>query len=173
MKTIRIIGIFLVVGLVACGFLARKTSQPAEEYTVPVGAAVGDLTRLEECEFKPSKKKVYNAECGTLSVPENWDDEESRLIALPVVRIPATGKNPAEPVFFLAGGPGLFNISMAPEDWLIENHDVVLVGYRGMDGSTDLNCPEISEISAKYVGNGFLSQEANKELVNVDEIMDT
>ncbi len=166
MKTIPVIGNFLLTGLAAWGFLSGKSLQPAEEFFVPAGAVAGDLTRLEECEFKPGKKKIYTAECGTLSVPENWANEKSRLIALPVVRIPATGENSSEPVFFLAGGPGQSNNTMAPKDWLIEDHDVVLVGYRGVDGSTDLNCPEITEISAKYVGSGFLSQEANDKLVN-------
>jgi pimeloyl-ACP methyl ester carboxylesterase len=166
MKTIRLIGIILIVSLVAWGFLAHKASKPAEEYSVPAGAAVGNLTSLQDCEFKPDKKKVYDAECGTLSVPENWDDEDSRLIPLPVVRISATRKSPLEPVFVLLGGPGTSNFLISPTDWLIENHDVVLVGYRGVDGSTDLNCPEVSEISANYVGTGFLSQEANKKLVN-------
>ena len=46
MKTLRILGLFLVVGLVGWGFLARGISQPAEECTVPAGAVVGDLTRI-------------------------------------------------------------------------------------------------------------------------------
>ena len=28
---------------------------------------------------------------------------------------------------------------------LVENHDFVMVGYRGLDGSVVLDCPEISD----------------------------
>jgi hypothetical protein len=87
--------------LAACG--AKETTPLA----VPAGAQAGELVGLKDCEFPSEGSKLkYAAECGTLVVPENWDKADSRLIALPVVRIPATGANPAEPIFALGGGPG-------------------------------------------------------------------
>ena len=71
--------------LVGCG--AKETTPLA----VPEGAHAGDLTGLKDCEYQPSGSKAkYAAECGTLVVPENWEVADSRLIALPVVRIPAS-----------------------------------------------------------------------------------
>ena len=42
---------------------------------------------------------------------------------------------------------------------LIENHDVVLVGYRGVDSSPVLQCPEFIQ-AAKGVGDNLLNEES-------------
>ncbi len=71
----------------------RLSSKAAPAPVVPEGAQAGELTGLKGCEFQPADGKTkYAAECSTLIVPENWDKAGSRLIALPVVRIPATGR---------------------------------------------------------------------------------
>lgn len=130
---------------------------------VPEGAAAGDLSLLETCEFKLGGT-AYQAECGTLTVPENWDDPESRLIALPVVRIPATGPNPSEPVFWLGGGPGQPNLTYAPPAWLLDKHDVIEVGYRGADGSVVLACAEAQRLTTRSTGKGILSDAVRSEM---------
>ncbi|SFC90677.1 alpha/beta hydrolase [Streptomyces aidingensis] len=121
------------------GVLAqRDESRPA----VPAGAKAGDLA-LEPCTYD-TEDGGLPADCGTLVVPENRRDPDSRLIALPVVRIHATGDGePSEPVFRLEGGPGLTNMTFPAASRLTGRHDVVLVGYRGVDGSTVLDCPEV------------------------------
>ena len=53
--------------------------------SVPDGAVAGDLI-LEDCDYA-TENGAYDAECGTLVVPENRADPQSRLIALPVTRI--------------------------------------------------------------------------------------
>ena len=50
--------------------------------TVPEGAQAGDLVNLEPCSYE-ANKVVYDADCGTLVVPENRSDPNSRLIAMP------------------------------------------------------------------------------------------
>jgi hypothetical protein len=80
---------------------------PNEGISVPAGAEAGDLT-LESCEYA-TEDGSYAADCGTLVVPENRADSQSRLIALPVTRIRAQSEHPADPVFRLEGGPGLTN----------------------------------------------------------------
>ena len=40
---------------------------------------------------------------------------------------------------------------------LIANHDIVMVGYRGVDGSSVLDCPEVKG-AAKGLGNDLLSE---------------
>ena len=112
----------------------------------PVGAVVGDFGTTPCLHLAGDVE--YEAECGMLMVPENRDDPESRLIALPVKRIPASGDAPAEPIFFLAGGPGQSNLGYSRVEWFHESHDIVLVGYRGVDGSVYLGCPEVSEAMA-------------------------
>ena len=39
-----------------------------------------------------------------------------------------------------------------------DRHDVVLVGYRGVDGSSKLDCPEVT--SAREQARGFLTEKA-------------
>lgn len=133
---------------------------------VPAGAQAGQLVSLEACQYQPASSKAeYSAECGTLVVPENWDKADSRLIALPVVRIRASGQAAAEPIFYLQGGPGQSNFSWAPPDWLLDNHDLVFVGYRGIDGTVTLSCPEVSRIFKAHVGKDLFSEQARAEHV--------
>jgi pimeloyl-ACP methyl ester carboxylesterase len=137
--------------LAACGS-AKKAP-----VTVPAGAQAGDLVGLEPCTYKAGDVELA-ADCGTLAVPENRADPNSRLIALPVIRVRATGANPAEPIFRFSGGPGTSNLHFRHLEDVIENHDFVQVGYRGVDSSVVLDCPEISEAVRK--ARGILSDEA-------------
>jgi pimeloyl-ACP methyl ester carboxylesterase len=125
--------------------------------TVPTGVRAGDLVGLEACTYEANKVE-YDADCGTLVVPENRADPNSRLIALPVIRVRATGDDPAEPIFYFTGGPGGSNLHFQHLEDVIENHDFVQVGYRGVDGSVVLDCPEISEAVRKT--RVLLSDEA-------------
>src|SRR5512135_1653349 len=118
----------LISCLVSAAALLTSCGSPrsATVVAVPENAQAGNLTGMHDCEYQPADSKTkYAAECGTLVVPENRDKQEPRLIALPVVRIRTTGAKPAEPVFYLQGGPGQSNFSWAPPDWLLEKHDVV------------------------------------------------
>jgi pimeloyl-ACP methyl ester carboxylesterase len=108
---------------------------------VPEGASAGELM-LEPCEYA-GENGSYAADCGALVVPETRADPESRLIALPVMRIRATSDDPKEPVFFLTGGPGQSNMEFEIANRYTDDRDFVLVGYRGVDGSVRLDCPEV------------------------------
>jgi pimeloyl-ACP methyl ester carboxylesterase len=99
----------------------------------------------------------FEADYGLLAVPENRNWPDSRLIFLPIVRIVAIGEEPLEPVFHLSDGPGQTNILLGdyleskrlqelPFGQLHERHDFVMVGYRGVDGSVSLDCPEVTEV---------------------------
>lgn len=112
--------------------------------TAPAGAQAGDLVELEPCTYEAGKVE-YDADYGTLIVPENRSDPDSRLIALPVTRIKAASGTPAEPIFWFTGGPGQENTIGYSLDGLTENHDFVMVGYRGVDGQIVLECPEFNQ----------------------------
>ena len=157
--------LLIVLVLVTALLLAACGAKETAPLTVPEGAQAGDLVGLKECEDQPSGSKAkYAAECGTLVVPENWDKADSRLIALPVVRFPAGGANPAEPIFFLGGGPGDSNIlSAPPPDWMLKNHDMVAVGFRGVDGTVTLDCPEVNRLISAHTGKDLLSEQARAE----------
>jgi len=125
--------------LAGCG----RSEEPAPRPLPPQGAVAGDYD-VVPC-VHVARDVEYPAECGTLIVPENRYDESSRLIAIPVKRIRASGDAPAEPIFHLTGGPGMSNMGYSDVEWIHENHDLVLVGYRGVDGTAYLACPEVTE----------------------------
>jgi pimeloyl-ACP methyl ester carboxylesterase len=130
-----------LVVLVALGLAYLRFAPGADAVSVPEEAKAGDLT-LEECEYG-TEDGSFAADCGTLVVPENRADPESRLIALPVTRIKARSADAAEPIFRLEGGPGISNMDFPWAGRLADERDVVLVGYRGVDGSSVLDCPEV------------------------------
>ncbi|HUQ61601.1 alpha/beta hydrolase [Lentzea sp.] len=139
-----------LAGAVLLG-LAYLGVRPEQALTVPGGAAAGSLT-TQPCDFDTESGAVA-ADCGTLVVPENRRDPASDLIALPVTRIRATTPNPGAPVFRLGGGPGATNTAFPEAGRLTGAGDVVLVGYRGVDGSRRLDCPEVA--AAMRAGDGL------------------
>ena len=150
--------LFLTVILTISGLILMACDSSDTSPTVPPGAEPDDLT-LEPCTFKTDDGE-YDADCGTLVVPENRAKTDSRLIALPVIRVRATGNNPAEPIFWFAGGPGQSNMKFPPPAWLFVRHDYVMVGYRGVDGSSVLACPEYDRVlRSKSAGGDALSEE--------------
>ena len=75
-----------------------------------------------------------------------------------MTRIRARSADPAEPIFRLQGGPGITNMAFPAASRFADKHDVVLVGYRGVDGSSTLDCPEVT--SAREQARGFLTEKA-------------
>ena len=147
-----VIGVMLF-GLTYIGFAPGDAA-----VSVPQGAHAGQLT-MHPCTYA-TEKGGYRADCGTLVVPENRADPRSRLIALPVTRILARSSHPLAPIFHLNGGPGITNMTFPQANRLAAQHDVVMVGYRGVDGSSVLNCPEVTaalQSSADYLAKASLS----------------
>ena len=88
----------------------------------------------------------YAVDYGTLTVRENRRQPNSRFIHLPVKRIRSSSPAPLEPVFYFAGGPGRGNMEHIGNMWyLVPQHDVVLVGFRGVDGASVLDCPTVKK----------------------------
>jgi pimeloyl-ACP methyl ester carboxylesterase len=148
----RITGL-LLIAILALGLAYLKAASAGDKVSVPAGAKAGQLS-LHPCQYGTEQGR-YAADCGTLVVPENRAQPGSRLIALPVTRIKARSDHPGAPVFRLEGGPGISNMHFKKANRLADNHDVVLVGYRGVDGSVRLDCPEVSSAlkhSAEFLG---------------------
>ena len=150
-----------LVALVLCAVIAAvlayvRFAPEDGSVGVPAGAEAGDL-RLQPCTYQ-TEDGPLKADCGTLVVPENRDDPRSRLIALPVTRLRALAETSAEPVFLLWGGPGITNLDWPQASRFVGARDVVLIGYRGVDGSVRLDCPEVA--SALKHSTGFLDEES-------------
>ena len=136
------IAALLVTIVLLTGLTYLGVSSSPETVSVSQGAHAGQLT-MHPCTY-PTENGAYRADCGTLVVPENRADPRSRLIALPVTRILARSSHPLAPIFHLNGGPGITNMTFPQASRLAAQHDVVMVGYRGVDGSSVLNCPEVN-----------------------------
>ena len=152
------IAALLVTIVLLTGLTYLRVSSSPETVSVSQGAHAGQLT-MHPCTY-PTENGSYRADCGTLVVPENRADPRSRLIALPVTRILARSSHPLAPIFHLNGGPGVTNMTFPQANRLAAQHDVVMVGYRGVDGSSVLNCPEVTaalENSADFLGKASLS----------------
>jgi pimeloyl-ACP methyl ester carboxylesterase len=151
----RIVALALIT-LTTVGLVYLHFSLRGDTVSVPSGAKAGQL-KLHPCHYA-TENGSYAADCGTLVVRENRHDPNSRLIALPVKRIRARFANPGAPIFRLQGGPGITNMSFADASRFADKHDVVLVGYRGVDGSVKLDCPEVT--SAREHTRDFLTAAA-------------
>ena len=141
----RVVALVLI-GLAVLGLAYMHVATAKDSVSVPSGARAGQL-KLHACHYD-TEKGSYAADCGTLVVPENRHKADSRLIALPVTRIRARSAKPGVPIFRLQGGPGVTNMTFPLASRFADQHDVVLVGYRGVDGSSKLDCPEVASARA-------------------------
>src|SRR5262245_33131185 len=149
----RIVALVLI-GIATLGLAYLHVATGDERMSVPRGAHAGQL-QLHSCSYAGSR-----ADCGTLVVPENRDNPNSRLIALPVTRVHARSAASGIPIFRLQGGPGISNMSFEDASRFDGRHDVVLVGYRGVDGSSRLDCPEV--VSAREHARDLLTEQAHE-----------
>jgi pimeloyl-ACP methyl ester carboxylesterase len=119
--------------------------------------------------FKKSTIKIekvsFNQYKGTVKVQLNHSDSTSEFILLPVRIIKSSSKLPAEPIYFMNGGPGQTNLTYKPSKALLDQHDFVLVGFRGVDGEIKLKSKKINK-AMKGLNNQLLSDESlnNMEL---------
>jgi pimeloyl-ACP methyl ester carboxylesterase len=169
----RIVALVLI-GLAVFGLAYLRFAPDSGAVSVPSGADAGDVI-LEDCHYSTENGR-YAADCGTLVVPENRADPESRLIALPVTRIHASSTDPAEPIFRLEGGPGITNTKFSGASRFADDHDVVLVGYRGVDGSSKLDCPEVESAlkhSTDLLGEKSFRDQADAYRSCADRLQDS
>jgi len=128
---------FLYLTIILCSTKAIAQDMPFPDSAAVENAQVGEIV------IHTDTLQGYNVDYGTLVVAEG--ENSTKTILLPVVRIHSKNSNPGAPIFFLEGGPGGTNIKLQRlPDYLLENHDIVRVGYRGVDGSVSLACPEIN-----------------------------
>jgi pimeloyl-ACP methyl ester carboxylesterase len=125
------------------------------------------------------KSGEFKADFGTIEVPENRRDPETRTIRLPITRIRATGEEPAEPIIWFEGGPGQSNMETFQYDYFLKEHDHVMVGYRGVDGSVSLDCKEVvgvledakdvlTDETLARVGDAYAACAERHERIGVD-----
>lgn len=113
---------------------------------------VGEL-KIEPITFETAGGQKVEAERGFLTVPENRQPPQSRLIQIAFVRFKTTSSNPVSPIVYLAGGPGSSGISAARGGRfqmfmaLREIGDVITLDQRGVGQSKpNLNCLNVLDL---------------------------
>jgi pimeloyl-ACP methyl ester carboxylesterase len=104
----------------------------------------GDRLALHACQIP---RFDGTAQCGTVTVFENRRTKTGRTIDLNIVVVPAVSATPApDPVFWLAGGPGVAATDVAGTakggllGGLRRDRDLVFVDQRGTGKSNALTC---------------------------------
>lgn len=134
--------LIVICGVIGLGGSSRATKASGDASALPSAPLVIEKSRIT------CQGREYDGLRGTLIVPEDRSRAGSRKVELPVVVVKALSASPDYPVFQCAGGPGGTNIN--PEQRISEadvrRHDVVQVGYRGVDGTPLLKHPLLDEI---------------------------
>ncbi|HXO26462.1 MAG TPA: hypothetical protein VOA80_03900, partial [Thermoanaerobaculia bacterium] len=134
----------LAAALVATLAAAREASTAA-----PASApAPAPMSRRWQGKLSPCTlpDKGGEALCGTYEVFENRETHSGRKLSLRIVLLPATGPaQAADPIFFLAGGPGEGTTESASAPELVHSpmrtlRDLVFVDTRGTGRSNPLSC---------------------------------
>ncbi len=93
------------------------------------------------------------AECATLTVPENRDAPDGRTIDLNIVVVPSTNSEAEpDPLVLLAGGPGQSATDAFPPVLglfgdVLSSRDIILIDQRGTGDSAPLDCPALDDES--------------------------
>lgn len=131
---------FIRIGMLLVAVMA--VVRPAAPAAGPVAAPAFSHCELEH----PLGISAVEAQCTRVTVPEDPQRPAGRQLQLFVARIPALSRQAAaEPLFILAGGPGLgastFYSSAAPVFARIRRrHDIIIVDQRGTGRSHPLLC---------------------------------
>lgn len=127
--------------------------------------AVGEL-ELELCHIKGYQQEVL---CGEYSVYEDRAAQQGRKIDIVFAVVPAiAAEKLADPLVFLAGGPGQGARDMGPFIPLAlqeihETRDIILIDQRGMGSSHPLNCEQDDEFSL-LLGDAELARLSRENL---------
>jgi pimeloyl-ACP methyl ester carboxylesterase len=131
---------FIRIGVLLVAVMAAV--HPAAPAAAPVAAPAFTHCELEH----PLGISAVEAQCTRVAVAEDPQRPAGRQLQLFVARIPALSRQAAaEPLFILAGGPGLaastFYSSAAPVFARIRRrHDIIIVDQRGTGRSHPLAC---------------------------------
>ncbi len=102
------------------------------------------------CPMDLTDEVIVDVTCGTVEVPENRTDPDSKMITLAVARLHSTASDPRpDPVVQLEGGPGfgsLVDVGGYSTSAILDERDYYLWDQRGTGFSTpNLDCTETNE----------------------------
>jgi pimeloyl-ACP methyl ester carboxylesterase len=153
-RKVRIIlMLVLLAGVFGYRQLRDRAPQAAPGTSAAAITVANPALKYGQLAFKPcalsSPLQSVEAQCATLSVPENHDapagDKTARRIDLAVAWIPAKGEAEPDPIVMIAGGPGQSALQTYPmidaafADARRSRH-VILLDARGTGDSHPLKC---------------------------------
>jgi len=109
--------------------------------------------------------------CGFITVPENRENPDSRMIRLHYVKIAATGEEAdyrADPVIYLTGGPGVGvdgYVDRLREHPILQQRDLYILEQRGIGASGNF-CPHYGLTERALVHSGDL-EEAQRNTAEI------
>lgn len=149
--------------IILCLILSYMTHRPRYIILFILLIQVSSIASQSLTGLKSKTIKIDNLmfirQDGFIEVPEDREKNGSRMLKLPVRIIKSSGDVSKEPVFYLDGGPGGTNISSTTNTLLLQNHDLIFVGYRGVDGSTILTNKKLGK-AMMGKDNQLLSNES-------------
>lgn len=110
-----------------------------------------------------------------ISVPEDYDNRDGRILRLAVVIIKAESDNPLpDPVIFLSGGPGAKailegNITRFLSHKIGLNRDIILMDFRGIGLSEPAFCPDIQREILDVIMADYTPAEATQKTLTIFE----
>lgn len=149
----------LAGSLAACSSGDDGADPPAKSTTTRAEAATTTTTPIDwptptfvegECPMPLTDAVVVEVTCGTVEVPENRADPDSRMIELAVATLHSNAAEPkADPVVRLEGGPGfssLIDVENYSTSAVLDTRDYILWDQRGTGFSEpNLDCTETNE----------------------------
>jgi len=103
-----------------------------------------------ECPMDLTDEVIVEVTCGTVEVPENRTDPDSKMISLAVAKLHSNSDTPREdPVVQLEGGPGFSSLDSVggySKSAILDERDYYIWDQRGTGYSTpNLDCTETNE----------------------------
>jgi pimeloyl-ACP methyl ester carboxylesterase len=153
----------LLVGLVLTG-CGGRTQAPGLRATPDGNLRYGTLV-FKPCSLSVARVSAVEAQCASLSVPENHDQPEGRKIELAIALVTARGQAAPDPIVMIAGGPGQSALESYPllHDAFSDarrNRSVLLVDARGTGSSHPLKCEDAEGRSAVAEENNVQPEQA-------------
>ncbi|MFQ3243514.1 MAG: pimeloyl-ACP methyl ester carboxylesterase [Arenicella sp.] len=132
--------------------IAAKTSQAQE-----LNSKSNSSLNFKRCQIKHKAVEI-DAECATLTRPEDPNQANGKTIDLFVVKLPSSSSTPQADAFtVIQGGPGGSSIDLAiglrqALDFVREKRDVLIVDQRGTGRSNSLQCdlPEQDQLATSF-----------------------
>lgn len=148
---------------------------------IPVCSFAQQNNKLENANsFFPQYEKINkdNVEFKYLTVPENWDKKNEKVVKIAVTFLKSKTTN-AKTILYLAGGPGAGGIESI-ETWLNNplrnSFNIVLIDTRGTGNSLPKLCPDLGrkflEILAKNQNSIEDEQQKVKEAITCKETIE-